>query len=142
MSETVHSHKSYQFGATIEVVDGKKRLKIEAEPYFRTCISKFNEGEKLSLTVTSHKGKRTTQQNRYYWAYLGMIHEETGNEIEDLHELFKGKFLDRGIVEVFGEKVRRKKSTTDLSINDFSDYIRKIELFTGILCPDTQGYWD
>lgn len=142
MSDTVNTHKSYQFGATVETKDGKKVLKILAEPYFRTCIGKFKDGEKLSLTVTSHRGKRTTQQNKYYWHYLGMIHEETGNDVDDLHTLFKGLFLSKGITEVFGEKVRKVQSTTELNIVEFSDYIRNIEVKTGILAPDTTGYWD
>lgn len=142
MSETVHTHKSYQFAATVELHEGRKALKMLAEPYYRTCINNFPLGEKLSVTVTSHRGKRTGQQNKFYWHYLGMIHEETGNEIDDLHTLFKGLFLSQGITEVFGEKVRKVKSTTDLNIVEFSDYIRNIEVKTGILAPDTRNYWD
>ena len=81
-------------------------------------------------------------QNRYYWgAYLPIISEETGeNDLERLHELFKGLFLTKTIAEVLGKKVRITKSTTELSVSEFMEYITNIEEFTGITSPPTENY--
>lgn len=97
-------------------------------------------GQDVYLTINEKKPNRSTAQNNYYWAYLGMIEQQTGNTAEDLHELFKGKFLSNGIVDVFGEKVRRKTSTAILSSEKFGEYLEKIAAFTGIELPDTREY--
>ena len=69
-----------------------------------------------------------------------MISAETGNDIDDLHVLFKGKFLSKGIVEVLGHKIRKAKSTTELTAGQFSEYISRIEELTGVLAPPTEDY--
>lgn len=92
------------------------------------------------MVLTNKKPKRTIAQNNYYWLYLGIIEKETGNLADDMHKLFKGKFLSNAIVEVFGEKVRREKSTTELTVTEFSEYIEKIAVFTGIQPPPVENF--
>lgn len=99
------------------------------------------EGKKVNVEVTENKSTRSQQQHNYYFFYLGVIEDETGNKRADLHELFKGKFLSSGIVEIFGEKVRRKSSTKTLSVGRFVEYLMEIEEFTGVPLPDTQAYY-
>jgi hypothetical protein len=95
----------------------------------------------VTAYYTSKRPKRTELQNRYYWGvYLPLISEETGNDIDDLHTLFKGKFLSKELVQVLGEKIRRTKSTTELSSIQFGDYIRRIEELTGVLAPPTEEH--
>lgn len=121
----------------------RNRVKLVHDLYYQTEINKFKVGEKLSLNLTSKKPKRTESQNRYYWGvYLPLIAKETGNDVDDLHNLFKGKFLSKAIVECLGEKVRRIRSTTDLSVSDFMEYIQRIEEMTGILSPPTDDYYN
>lgn len=98
------------------------------------------EGQKVTLEIKENKPNRTQQQHNYYWVYLTQIAEQTGNDKEDLHELFKGKFLTSSIKEIFGEKVRSKTSTKKLSVGRFVEYIMEIEDFTGIQAPDTKEY--
>ena len=69
-----------------------------------------------------------------------MISQETGNDMDDLHTLFKGMFLSKEIVTVLGKPVRRTKSTTELSTGEFGDYIRQIEVLTGVLAPPTENF--
>lgn len=128
------------FSGTIEEVDGKKKLIISHLNWFETQINKFKVGEKVSLYVSSRRPKRSEAQNRLYWVYLKYIEQETGNSSDDMHVLFRGKFLSEGIIEVMGEKVRRTKSTTALSKNDFCEYLMKIEALTGIPVPETADY--
>lgn len=107
---------------------------------WHTFLSQF-EGKKVEIQVNEKKSTRSQQQNSYYWLYLGVIAKETGNSKDDLHELFKGKFLSKGIKEIFGEKVRMKASTTTLSVGRFVEYIMEIEQLTGVPAPDTKEYW-
>lgn len=99
------------------------------------------EGKKIEIQVNEKKSTRSQQQNSYYWLYLGVIAKETGHTTDDLHELFKGKFLSKGIKEIFGEKVRSKASTATLSVGRFVEYLMEIEELTGVPLPDTSLYY-
>jgi hypothetical protein len=128
------------------VLDGENRnmLRINSPVWYRHQLQKFRTGETVTLFVSSRRPKRTIQQNRYYWGvYLPLIAEQTGeHDLEALHKYFSGKFLTLEIKIVFGEKVRKTKSTTSLSKNDFSEYIMNIESDTGIEAPPTENYFD
>ncbi len=133
-----------QFAAVIRGSQSevKKSLVIRSPAFYQNELNKFTNGEEVSLLITNKKPKRTEQQNRYYWGvYLPLIANSTGErDIDRLHELFKGEFLTEAIVEVLGKKVRMKKSTTDLSISEFCEYIMAIEAETGVSAPPTENY--
>lgn len=133
------------FAAVIRKIPGeprKKTLVIKSQRWYHHQISKFRDGEKVTIMIHNRKPKRTEQQNRYYWGvYLPLISRETNEpDLERLHELFKGKFLTEGIVEVLGEKVRMKRSTTELGVGEFCQYIMDIEHFTEVEAPPTENY--
>lgn len=135
--------RSEPFSAIIKKgADNRNTLVVQSKAYYQHQLNKFKEGTKVTLEVHTRKPKRTEQQNRYYWgAYLPLIANETGErDLDALHELFKGKFLAEGIVEVLGEKVRKKKSTTDLSVGEFCQYIMDIEALTSIQAPPTENW--
>lgn len=136
--------RSQPFAAVIRKskVDGSAALVVTSKKWYQHCLNKFADGTQATLEVHTRKPKRTEQQNRYYWGvYLPIIAQETGeSDLEALHELFKGKFLAEGIVEVLGEKVRKKRSTTDLGVADFCQYILDIEAMTGIAAPPTENW--
>ena len=119
-----------------------KKLVIKAVRWYQHQLQKFKDDENVTLIIHNRKPKRTLAQNAYYWgAYLPLIAEETGeSDLDRLHELFKGKFLTLGVVEVLGEKVRMKKSTTELSVSEFSQYIMDIQVLTGVEAPPTENY--
>jgi hypothetical protein len=71
---------------------------------------------------------------------MNIIADETGMNVDELHAWAKGKFLTQEITEVFGDKVRLTKSTTELSKSEFSEYIQNIEIETGIPAPDTTPF--
>lgn len=139
----VHTHQNASFAATVahEKSTGMNHAVLNAKAYYQHFLNtKCKPGEMVTITITNKKPKRTISQNNYYWLYLGIIAAETGDSIGDLHTFFKGKFLGEKIVEVFGEKVRRTKSTTELSVNDFGEYIDQIAALTEIEPPPTENY--
>ena len=135
---------SQPFAAVIKKMktDHGNTLVVINPDYYKTELNKFKDGENVTLCIHNKKPKRTEQQNRYYWGvYLPLIAKETGENNKDtLHELFKGEFLTEAIVEVLGKKVRIKKSTTDLTVFDFCQYIMNIEEMTGVPAPPTENY--
>ncbi len=133
---------SQAFAATIRKRGPFARLVIESQDWYQTQLNKFRDGEAVTVVLTTKKLKRTTAQNNYYWGvYLPLIASETGEtDVDRLHELFKGMFLTKEVVEVLGHKVRIKGSTTGLSISDFCHYIQRIEAETGVAAPPTESY--
>lgn len=139
--KSIPTFEARQFAGTIVGESPSKQLKLLASPYYRTFLNqKCKTGDMVTMTLTLKKPKRSVRQNSYYWMYLGMIADETGNDPDDLHELFKKKFLPTKIADVMGEQVEKNKSTTDLSRLDFGDYIAKIEEFTEIQAPPVENF--
>jgi len=136
-----YSYTTISFAGVIKDSLGKRYWEASHPLYMHTELSKFQLGQEVSCVYTSKKPMRTESQNRYYWGvYLPMISAETGNDIDDLHILFKGMFLQKAIVEVLGHKVRRVQSTTELTAGQFSEYIQRIEELTGVLAPPTENF--
>lgn len=132
--------KSFAGHIILDKVLNKKKYVFDSPTWLQHTLNKYNVGDAITITFTNLKPKRTEQQNRYYWLYLGIISKETGNDIDDLHTLFKGLFLSKEIVEVMGHNVRRSRSTTELNTSQFSDYIARIEEKTCILAPPSDTY--
>lgn len=135
--------RTENFAGTIVDSPIGKKLIVKSKEWYKHQINKFRVGENVTLVVHSERPKRSEQQNKFYWGvYLPKVAEETGEkDLDRLHELFKGKFLTEGVVEVLGEKVRMKKSTTELSKSEFTEYIMAIENHTNVKAPPTEN-WD
>ena len=142
--DSVSITRSQPFAARIGVADDgvTKKLVISSKTWYQHSLNKFKAGESVTLEIHNRKAKRTEAQNRYYWGvYLPLIAKETGeHNLDRLHELFKGKFLTQGVVEVLGQKVRMKKSTTELGVGEFCEFIMNIEAEIGIEAPPTESY--
>lgn len=124
-----------------EAKDGKLSLGSDHNAArFRDWL-RGNDGKKLRI-MEEDKPKRSLSQNRYYRAYLEIIDKETGNNADELHELFKRKFIPARHISPLGEEIRIPGSTRDLSKSEFSDYLDKIAALTEVPLPDPKemGY--
>jgi hypothetical protein len=91
------------------------------------------------LIIEEEKRVRTRSQNSYYWVYLGVIAEETGDNPDDLHEFFKRKLLHPVFKTIRGEEIKLPRSTTELTKLEFGEYLDKICALTNIPLPDPQA---
>lgn len=73
--------------------------------------------------------------NGYYWLYLTLLENETGNSANDLHEFFKLKFLKPRIKTLFGKEVELAPTTTELTSMEMWNYMLKIEELSGVPIP-------
>jgi len=106
-------------------------------------IKEFFDGAWIgvySIKIDKWKKNRSNNQNNYYWMYLGIISDETGDNANDLHEFFKRKLLPPRFIKVLGKEVKLPATTTTLSKADFAKYIMFIEHLTVIPAPDTEKY--
>lgn len=139
--KSVPTYETATFAATVRQIDGKNTIELSAAPYYRTWLAKHTKpGDIVSMSLTLKKPKRTQRQNNYYWVYISEIASETGNDPEELHELFKARFLGLGVKVVLGEEITRNRSTTELSRLEFGEYIDKVADFTGIQPPPPENY--
>jgi hypothetical protein len=92
-------------------------------------LSKIDISKEWNISITLLKSKRSIDQNKLYWLWLGAAEKETGNYSNDLHEFFKEKFLGFTIKKVFGVEVKTINSTTKLNTKEFTEYLDKIHLF-------------
>lgn len=90
----------------------------------------------VSIVVKKWSETRTDQQNRLYWSFLRLIADEYGDDPNDLHEYFKQKYITPEFKVVMGRERSIRKSTTRLSKKEFTEYLKRIELETGIMIPD------
>ncbi|MFZ2974944.1 MAG: recombination protein NinB [Ferribacterium limneticum] len=89
------------------------------------------DGKPLAVTVTPHKTKRSSDQNKRYWAILNEI---AGNawingqqfSSEAWAEFFKGKFIG---FEETPDGRRIGISTTTLDVAEFTEYMTRIEVY-------------
>jgi len=82
---------------------------------------------------------RTLTQNRYYWALMQMISDETGDHRNDVHKFMKAKFLGTEKVTIAGFEQEAEATTRDLTTKTMTEYIDNIiqwaEEFLNITLP-------
>lgn len=89
---------------------------------------------KVSITIQRIKSRRSFHQNKYYWIVVGIIASEVGYTKDELHEVLKYKFLKKELPnKITGEIETIIRSTTDLSISEFQEYIQSIVIWAGEL---------
>lgn len=94
----------------------------------------FERGRPLRLIVTEGDRKRTTEMNRFYWGgVLSQVAEQAwvaGRRYDKdvWHEHFARKFgVCDEVVLPDGEIVTRRKSTTQMTVREFSEYLQRVQ---------------
>src|SRR5947209_5183910 len=66
------------------------------------------------IIIDERKATRSLFQNAYYWAYLNIIANETGDNASALHELFKRELLPPRFIKARGREFKIPGSTKEL----------------------------
>ena len=107
-------------------------------------LQNLRENEGKAYRIEPLVSTRSMSQNSLYWLYLEVIQRETGNQATELHEYFKRELLPPKFIKVIikGKEIERKipASTTELSKNDFIDYMDKISSLCGVAIPNTENF--
>lgn len=134
----VNTYTTRYFEAVIYLDEAskKKRFRIINQLYYDYEIDNFKVGESVSINVTSKKRKRSENQNRYMHLYFSLIALSSGHTMNQIKTWAKGKFLSKGITEVFKDRVRLVQNTSDLTVLEMIEFIARIEAYTDIPAPD------
>lgn len=74
--------------------------------------------------------KRSNSQNRYLWGVLyKAIADESGHSSEEVHEFMKARFLPRQFIVINGEEMQAHKSTTQLTVPEFAQFVDQVSAF-------------
>lgn len=99
-------------------------------------------GKPLRVEVCQNRKRRSDEQNRALWgvAYR-TLSEETGNDLNDLHEYFLGEYFGWEVIDVMGQQRRRPmRRSSNLNTLEFSDFYafiqRRAAESLGIYVPD------
>lgn len=80
------------------------------------------------ITVEEMRPTRNQAQNAYMWAMLNDISKQSADLLgrhysaEVLHEYCKARFLGLDVVSINGDSRPSVRTTTKLSVREFSDY--------------------
>lgn len=90
-----------------------------------------HQDKKLVFEVKEYGRKRSVEQNNRYWAILTDIAEQVKPDREyspeTWHEYFKAKFIGKDTMIIDGEPVLVQKTTTNLRVLEFGDYMTQVE---------------
>lgn len=105
----------------------KGALKFNNPDAVSTYLRGFSVGQELDVVISKPTRHRSTPQNDWYWgAILPIISRETGHTVEELHEIFKRKFLPRKTVRYRDQDIVMPGSSADCTTIEFSEYIERI----------------
>lgn len=97
----------------------------------QACVDR---GHALRIIVTADEKKRSSEQNRRYWKLvITAIADQAwvnGRQFDKdtWHEWYARKYgVMTEIVLPNGEIVTRRKSTSEMSVSEFSDYMSRVE---------------
>lgn len=88
---------------------------------------KHFSGKRIEIRIEKLKSKRSLQQNRLWWLYMGILSKELGYTKDEIHEICKFKFLKlEKVDEATGEVFPYLGSTAKLNKSDFSDLVSEL----------------
>jgi len=89
--------------------------------------------------------KRTTDQNSLYWLWITCISNETGNNVNDIHEILCEMFLPTQEKIVLGVSRMERTSTKTLDTVKFKVYLDAIQVYSqtelGITLPNPEDLY-
>lgn len=119
-----------QLTLTIPVKDGELNPSFNQSQSMTGYLHSRN-GQAVVVKFSRPVTRRSLNQNRLYWGvYLEVLAEHTGHSAEELHEIMKEMFLPRKLVAIGSREVEVRKSTTELSTDEFNLYLLRIEAWS------------
>ena len=106
-----------------KIINGK--LTLNNERSFKDKLIEF-EGKEVEIRIKVRSNNRSKEQNSLYWKWINILSNETGFQVEEMHELVKYKFLQRNIVNNDGVEEVILKSTTTLTVTEFNKFMNDI----------------
>ena len=123
------------------VKDGWLSMTPAQQTMIRAFLARMNMKD-VSVRIGKPRKIRSLTQNAYYWAVvLSMISAQVGHTSEEIHYFCKDAFLDRKLIKLGGKEVEIRKTTTELTTNEFNVYLAKVTAWAaqelGVTIPES-----
>jgi hypothetical protein len=92
----------------------------------KNFIKKLPTGNYM-IKICPYVENRTIHQNKFYWKLIELIANEIGYEPDEMHEVYKYKYLKKTMEDSNGNLVKGVGSTRKLNVQEFTEYIEKIK---------------
>lgn len=103
------------------------QLNLSNPEYLQQFLKKINNCDCVTVEIKKKRNTRSNQQNSLYWGViLAEISNETGHTANELHEIFKHKFLPKKFVVIKGKEYETTPTTTKEDTKEFTDFIENI----------------
>jgi hypothetical protein len=110
----------------LQVKDGWLSMTPAQQTMIRAFLARMNLKD-VSVRIGKPRKIRSLSQNAYYWAVvLSMISAQVGHTPEEVHYFLKDEFLPKKFIKLGGLEVEIRKTTTDLSTNEFNVYLAQV----------------
>tara|TARA_R110002020_G_scaffold7213_6_gene30564 strand:+ start:1881 stop:2264 length:384 start_codon:yes stop_codon:yes gene_type:complete len=106
-----------------KIINGK--LILNNERSFKDKLIEF-ESKEVEIRIKVRSNNRSKEQNSLYWKWINILSNETGFQVEEMHELVKYKFLQRNVVNNDGVEEVILKSTTTLTVSEFNKFMNDV----------------
>ena len=137
-----------EYTASARLENGK--LKVRNRWMLKEVLSSWRDCD-VTITIEKKHATRSLDANRWYWSQIvGLVSEHTGHTPEEVHQIYKAKFLPKRLAmanangELCGE-FTIGGSTTKLNRIEFSEYCDAIrtwcEVELGVIIPDPDKEW-
>ena len=100
-------------------------------------LTTLRDGE-YTMTIERKKNKRTLSQNALMWMWFTCISRETGQPVQDIHDIYCARLLSRTAVTPRGEIVRVYGQTSKLSTAEMTEFMNAVQADAaemGIILP-------
>lgn len=113
--------------STVVLKNNNLILNEEIKEYLKS----IKDSTLLEIELSIKGKKRTKSQNSKYWKLCGIVADQTGYSSNQIHDLFREKFLGEEELD-FGNGLIQKqlKHTPDSTTSEFSDYYTLCEVFS------------
>jgi len=124
----------------------RKLITTEAERAdFIRLISEVSLDRPYVAEFKQFRKGRSLAQNKLFWLWLRCIADETGNDVESLHDHFCEQYLGWRFEKVLGVHHRKVHGTSGLDTKQFDEFLEKIrmnmqEYNIHLPLPDEQGF--
>ncbi len=136
-------YESKSFMGVVYLNDqGKKDIKYLHPNYRQREMDHYRVGDKVLSKCTNMKQKRSVAQNNFMHLYFSLLAMAHGHDVttEDVKNWAKGKHLSKGITEVFGNKTRKVRGTSDLTVGEMIEFLARVEADSKVAMPDCEPF--